>query len=589
MPADHAKHDPVRLLLAQGKTDQALARAQRAFQSSPRDAGAAKVLSEVLLAAAQLDRAVHFARTAAGLAPDDLACVLHHVSVLSAADKPAEALALLERAAPRFPREPALHAARIDIELELNRCVRAERTCREALLANPGDTRLRTKLAAALLNVGRVEEAVQAMRTAAAGEPANLAFAGGLAYLMNYSPGESPEAVLAQHRRYGELLEAAHGRPKRVFTNTRDPDRRLRIGIVSPDLRAHSVAWFIEPFLEHHDRERIELVVYQTNYVADEVTARLRRHCETWRIMDTVSDAQLAEAIFADHVDVLIELSGHTHLHSLAAMQARPAPVQVTYLGYPNVTGVREIDARIGDSITDPPGPIDACGCERLLRLDPCFLCYRPPPAPEPSPTPAAAGRGITFGSFNTVQKMSGRLVTAWARVLRAVPGSRLLLKGVAFTDADLREDVRLRFIDAGVEADRIEVLPKAESLADHLCLYSRVDIALDPFPYNGTTTTCEALYMGVPVLTVAGALHAGRVGASLLSAIGLPELIARDEDDYVNRAVSLAADLPRLTALRASMRPRLLNSPLCDGPNYAGRMETLLRNEWRDWCLSRA
>jgi predicted O-linked N-acetylglucosamine transferase (SPINDLY family) len=318
--------------------------------------------------------------------------------------------------------------------------------------------------------------------------------------------------------------------------------------------------------------------VYQTNALADAVTQRLKPLVHAWRVMDNISDAGLAEVIFSDGIDVLLDLSGHTHAHSLACFHLRPAPVQLTYLGYPNVTGVRNMDGRIVDEVTDPPGCESgfAQACERLVRMKRVFLCYEPPKGcKEAGPPPCASGAGVTFGSFNNAQKLSGATVRLWARLLRETPGSRLLLKGVAFSEEALRQDVLARFAAEG--ATNVEILPRAASTAEHLALYDRIDVGLDPMPYNGTTTTCEALWMGVPVVTLAGGTHAGRVGASLLTAVGLEELVATDEAGYVATAKALAADMPRLAAMRAGLRARVAGSPLCDGPGWCREFERVL------------
>lgn len=575
------RFDPVFALLREGRASDAAAKAQRLFTASPRDPSAAFVLSDALLASGQVDRALHFAGTAAALAPRDLGCQLNHANLLGIAGKLEQALAVLGKATTLAPTDPSIYSLRVGYELDLNRPTRAERLCREGLTVSPGHHGLRLQQAASLLNMGRVEEALPLMREVEAGQPDNPEAAGGVAHIMNYSPDVSPAEVLAQHRRYGELLAASEQQPPRDFSRWPEPGR-LRIGIVSPDLRTHSVAWFIEPFLEYHDRTAVEVYVYQTNFIADAVTQRLKSHGATWRVMDRVDDPQLAEVIFADRLHILIELSGHTHAHSLRAMHRRPAPLLITYLGYPNITGVAAIDRRIVDSVTDPPVPGES-GPERPLRIDPCFLCYKPPrAAPVPAPPPSIAAGHITFGTFNTVHKINRKVIALWARVLSAVPGSRLLLKCNAFSDPDLRTDMHRRFVEAGIAPDRVEVLGRAEQLADHLALYSRIDIALDPVPYNGTTTTCEALYMGVPVITLAGEMHAGRVGASLLTQAGLKELIARDETEYVSLAASLASDRPRLASIRAGLRATLLASPLCDGPAYAGRFVSAMREAWR-------
>jgi len=303
-------------------------------------------------------------------------------------------------------------------------------------------------------------------------------------------------------------------------------------------------------------------------------------------VIDRATDADLVRAVRADTIDIALDLSGHTHAHSLPAFHMRCAPVQATYLGYPNTTGVAAMDYRITDSAADPPGA-QAFATERLLNIDPCFLCYAPPAdAPSPRREPGAApARPFTFGSFNNAQKMNGYTIALWARVLDAVPGSRMLLKSVNFDDAQLRADIVARFSAQGIDPARVEVLPRAPTLHDHLSLYQRFDVALDTFPYAGTTTTCEALHMGVPVVTLRGRTHASRVGASLLGAIGRADLIADTSEEFVQIAAGLAAEGDRLDARRPQLRDALAASPLCDAPGFAARFDGVLRTMWKEWC----
>jgi predicted O-linked N-acetylglucosamine transferase (SPINDLY family) len=284
-----------------------------------------------------------------------------------------------------------------------------------------------------------------------------------------------------------------------------------------------------------------------------------------------LDDAALDALVRRERVDALLELNGHTGDNRLPALARKPAPLLVTAIGYPDTTGVPAIDLRLVDSTTDPPGAEAAC-TERLLRLDPCFLCYTPPDeAPAPAPPPETAAP--TFGSFNNASKLVPRTVALWAKVLRAAPGSRLLLKSIGLEDASIRAAVTRRFAAEGIDASRLELRDARLDRAEHLALYGQVHVALDPTPYNGTTTTCEALWMGVPVVTLPGVRHASRVSASLLGAAGFPQWIAADEATFVRLATGLAADRPALAALRTSMRDTLRASPLLDAPAYARRL----------------
>jgi protein O-GlcNAc transferase len=578
MSVHAAKLQQVQALLAD-RPEQARAMCQRVVQSAPRDPWAHSVMASVFLRLGQTTQALHYAKRAHELAPGEPAFAVELARLLGIENQPEKGVALMRAVLESRPSCTPASQTLASLLEQMERHAEAERACRDGLKHAPGDEGLEAVLAGSLLNLGRIEETVALMEAAAERHPENAHLASGLALMMNYMPGRTPEQVFQTHRRCAALLERADPFPARTYPNARDEGKRLRVGIVSPDLRQHSVAYFMEPWFEHADGEAVEFCVYQTNRVADGVTARLRGMVERlggrWFVMDNISDHALAEKIFGDRVDVLVELSGHTHAHSLAAMHRRPAPVQATYLGYPNTTGLTAIDYRIVDSHTDPAGA-EAYASEKLLRIDPCFLCYKPPAA---GALRDEAREGITFGSFNTPQKLNKEVIRVWSRLLREVPGARLLLKGGHPDDNGLREGVLARFAEAGADPARIEFLARTKGIEEHLALYGRVDVALDPFPYNGTTTTCEALFMGVPVVTLAGAMHPGRVGVSLLNAIGEGSLIARSEDEYVRIAAGAAG------RSRAELRGKLLSSPLCDGPGFARRMEGALRGVWAAWC----
>jgi len=319
------------------------------------------------------------------------------------------------------------------------------------------------------------------------------------------------------------------------------------------------------------------------------VTARLRSLAAGWRGVTGLDDATLAKRIRGDGIDVLIETSGVTLGHRLGVMAMRPAPVQATWCGYPATTGLSEVDYRIVDSKTDPVGAEKWC-VERLVRIDPCFLCYGPG-ASSASEAPITQtgdrwhGRHVTFGSFNAGMKLNAKVIGVWARLLKRVPGSGLILKAFDFKDAPTRKRIEDAFVAEGVEAGRVEVMPPVATAAEHLRAYERVDIALDTFPYAGTTTTFEALWMGVPVVTLAGKMHAGRVGVSILENVGLGDCVATSEDEYVELAARLAGDATRRAELRGTLRERVRGSAACDGAEYSKRFGEAVRGMWTEWC----
>jgi predicted O-linked N-acetylglucosamine transferase (SPINDLY family) len=318
------------------------------------------------------------------------------------------------------------------------------------------------------------------------------------------------------------------------------------------------------------------------------VTARIRPRADAWRETQELTDEALAALIESDAIDVLVDLGGHTAGNRLMCFARRPAPVQVTYCGYPGTTGLSTMDWRLTDAVADPEGTADTT--ERLYRLPHGFLCYQPlPGAPEVGPPPARARGHVTFGSFNNLAKLNDGVLSLWARVLREVPDARLFLKAKGLTDQEPAARLRDSLEQNGVEPTRIMIAPYAATPAEHLALYQQVDIGLDPFPYNGTTTTCEALWMGVPVITWRGHRHAGRVGASLLERVGLGALVAESADDYLRIATSLAADVGGQEGLRATLRDRMATSPLTSAVTLTRDIEAAYREMWGGWCESGA
>jgi predicted O-linked N-acetylglucosamine transferase (SPINDLY family) len=348
-------------------------------------------------------------------------------------------------------------------------------------------------------------------------------------------------------------------------------------------LKRHSVAYFLQPLFEHHDREKFEITAYSNTDLADDVTEQLKRSCERWRDIVTMGDEQVAETILADEIDILIDLAGHTTGNRLAVFGRKPAPIQMTYLGYPNTTGLSSIDYRVTDELADPPGMTEAFHSEKLLRLPAPFLCYQPPGvAPDVVEPPMLRNGYVTFGSFNKAAKAGPETIALWSAVLRALPTSRLMMKSRGLASEGSRRRIIDAFASQGVSQDRLQLIEAEQPLAAHLAMYGQIDIALDTFPYHGTTTTCEAMWMGVPVVTRAGKTHVSRVGVSLLTAVGLSDLVAEADELFVAKAVAMTSKGAELTGLRAGLRDRMQASPLCDQGGFAKRFEVALRALWK-------
>ncbi len=394
-----------------------------------------------------------------------------------------------------------------------------------------------------------------------------------------------PAALLAEHRARIAPVLAAMPPMAAPVSAPRRPGR-LRVGYVSHDFKRHSVAYFLEGVLEARDRSRHEVFAYKTDAGADEVTRRLRALVDQWVECDALSDAEFAQRCRDDGIDVLVDLSGHTAGARLGVFQRRPAPCQLTYLGYPTSTGADCFDFRLSDATIDPAGS-ESCSSEALLRLPGGMFCYRPGATPDVAPPPALARGFVTFGSFNNFSKAGPHTLRLWRDVLHAVPGSRLRLKAGAFQRRGNRDFVARRFAALGVGAERIEFSPWQPDPQRHLAAYAEIDIALDTFPFNGATTTCEALWMGVPVVSRAGATHPSRMGASILGAAGLARQVALDDASYVAAACALAGDVAALATMRATQRARVAASRLMDGPAFARDFENAIDTAF-EHCASR-
>lgn len=457
----------------------------------------------------------------------------------------------------------------------------------EALRLNADDPIVLANTGSLRLDLNDPDGAVSLLREAAAIHPHDPGVLCALCAAMNYSASVTRQEAFDAHVRYGRVLMSGIIENPPPWSGERDPKRRLRVGYLSPDMHDHSVAAFLEPLLSDRDPAAIQTVCLSAGAKTDAVSTRLRSRSDEWIDVSSFPEQDLAQRLGRLRLDLLVDLAGLTAGSRLSALRRRLAPMQITAIGYPNTTGLPTVDYRLVDSITDPPGA-EAFAVEALARVPGCFLCYAPPPdAPDPSPSQAAGRECVTFGSFNAVKKITPATAALWSEVLRQVSGSRLVLKGMGLESAEARARIGAMFQAHGVSQDRLDLLGIVPDKRAHLAAYARIDVALDTVPYNGTTTTCEALWMGVPVIALAGDRHAGRVGTSLLTAAGLPELIAHDAASFTRIATGLAADRARLGALRRELRDRVRTSSLCDAPGYARRVEAVYRDLWRRWCAA--
>ncbi|NVN88992.1 MAG: tetratricopeptide repeat protein [Desulfuromonadales bacterium] len=421
---------------------------------------------------------------------------------------------------------------------------------------------------------GRIGEAIDYYNRALLIRPTFQAAADNLLLLLNYSDEFTPEYISDEHLRLAKIFPADVDRE----TCQQKPVGfgRVRIGYVSADFRMHPVGFFIEPVLRCHDQKRFEIICYDCAAVSDEFTEKIKVSGIEWRIVYGLSDTELASRIQEDGIDILVDLSGHTAGNRLGTFALRPAPLQVTWLGYPNTTGLQQIDFRLTDPLADPPGLTDHFYSEHLVRLPRSFLCYSAPlTSPDISPPPSGQ---IVFCCFNYLAKISNTTLDLWSRLLHMLPNAQLSLKNGPLADQGVRERVLLRFAERGIDTTRLIISGFTSSREDHLKSYSTCHIALDTFPYCGTTTTCEALWMGVPVVSLAGNTHVSRVGASILTAVGIPELIATSHDEYITRAVELACDPDRIARYRQTLRSRMRSSALMDAAGFVSALEEAYR-----------
>ncbi|MGZ6195668.1 MAG: O-linked N-acetylglucosamine transferase, SPINDLY family protein [Candidatus Binataceae bacterium] len=450
------------------------------------------------------------------------------------------------------------------------------RAYEEAIARDADNLAARTNLGVAQLEQGNLATARATFEATLARLPSDRNALDNRLYARLYDEGD-PGVIVAEHRAWGRTLPLAKPMAREK------PDRALRVGYVSPDFRRHSVAFFIAPVLRAHDPTAVDVFCYSDVMRADDVTHAIQDIVPHWCDTYGWTDAALAERIRADGVDILVDLAGHTQGNRLALFARRAAPIQISGIGYAATTGVPAIDYRLCDAITDPP-EAEAWSTEGLLRLTPGLHCYYPPAgSPDPSPLPAARNGFITFGSFNKLAKVSPVTVDLWAAVLRAFPDARLTLKSKPLAEEDTCAAVRARFAKAGIAPERMSLSGWLAGDSEHMAAYRDIDIALDTFPYNGTTTTCEALWMGVPVLTLLGQGHAARVSASLLAAVDLDDWVASTPDEFTALAQHHGGNLQTLAALRADLRPRVATSSLCDAKAHARGLEEAYLSLYRE------
>jgi protein O-GlcNAc transferase len=561
--------------------DEALALIRRAIAIAPDAPDYRHNLGVVLAKAGRYEEALESWREALALRPMDALTQTAIGRALEALGRFPESVTAFREAADLTPNS-AEALANVGNALELAGDVdQAAEACQRALAIDPKNATAHHTLANALKDQGRIREAIAAIRRALCSRPDNVRTYSNLLYTLHFDPDADPRAMYHEHC----LFNAVYARPleKQVkpHDNDRSPDRRLRIGYVSPDFRAHSTTFFTGPLLEKHDRLKFEIFCYADVASGDIITDRIRARSDVWRNISTLSDEQAARAIAADKIDILVDLALHTSNGRPLLFARKPAPVQVTWLGYPGTTGLTTMDYRITDVHLDPPGVNDAYYFEESIRLPETMWCYAPlPDSPPVNPLPAISTGRITFGCLNNFSKVNQKVIDLWAEVLAAVPQSRMLL--LAPTGASRRRFVET-FERSGVGADRVEFVGR-RTWEQYMVLYHRIDIVLDTYPWNGHTMSLDGLWMGVPMVSLFGPTAVSRAGLCFLANLGLTDLAASTPAKYIETAARLAGDLPRLVQLRGELRARMQKSALLDSSRFAKNIETAYGTIWERW-----
>lgn len=568
-----------------GKIDEAIAAFRAAIAAKPDFLEPMLYLANLLRSRGRIDAAIDCYRQALNIRPN-LASIHNDLGNAWMARKDFQEAVRSFRRSLELQPDAAEVLSNLGIALKENDQVdEAAEVLKKAVAIKPDFASAHINLANVLSQTARPDLAIESYRRGIALRPDSQNAHSNLLYAMHFSPEFDAQRLFDEHRAWAERFapmtsSGRHESPE--FAGRKSPGRRLKIGYVSPDFRSHVVGRSLLPALRHRDREAFEVICYSNSPVADAVTLAIRENVDHFVNIAGLANDAVSEMIRGDGIDILVDLSLHTANNRLMVFARKPAPLQLTYLGYCGTTGLRQIDYRLSDPYLDPPGTHENLYSESTVRLPRTYWCYQPGGAmPEVSPLPAEANGYVTFGCLNKFAKVSPQAMDVWVEVLRSVPDSRLLVHAGSRTFLSPLLD---RASAAGLPGGRIEWVPR-QSWDDYARTYQRIDVALDPFPFNGGITSCDAMMMGVPVVTLRGRTAVGRGGCSIVSNAGLPELIADSTVQYMNLATELAADLPRLSRIRVSLRDRMKTSPLMNASEFARDLENAYRDLWRRWC----
>jgi len=571
-------------LYQQANFTKAQSQITRLLARNPKSSHAHTLAAMIAAALDDQDRALYHAQTATKLDPKDTDALTTLGSLHALKDQNEQALALYQQALAIQPDHPGALAGLGSTQSQLGHYADARKTLQQVQTQSPNLPDPIVNRALLELDTTHAHRAIQILDAASPELQKHPALLDLYALAHSYDDTKTPEQIFNAHQRYGQELEQ-HIPSTPNHPNTKDPHKKLKVGYLSGDLHQHSITHFLEPILKHTDKQSFETHIFTTSAHRDQVTERLNNHADHWHQCNTMPLPQLVNHIKSQNIDILIELAGHFAGNKLPTFAATPAPIQITFIGYGNTTGLSRINARFVDNITDPTGS-DHLATEKLIRLPGCFLCYQPP-SQLPEIQESDPDRPFTLGSFNNLKKLSNPTINLWSAILNQRPQTKLLIKSSKLANDELCAELIERFAKNNIDPSRLDLRAFAPTTHDHLNTYNHLDLALDTFPYTGTTTTCEALIMGVPTLTLLGQTHAGRVSASLLTATNQTHMIAQSESEYINKALTQIDQGPLNQSARQNLRTQTLNSPLCDQAPYTNKVEHAYRTLWTQWCES--
>jgi predicted O-linked N-acetylglucosamine transferase (SPINDLY family) len=567
-----------------GRFDEAAASCRRALEIRPDYLGAWSNLGNAQLSLGLAAEAIDSYRAALKIDPGHAGVLSNLGNALAYLGRHKDAVASYGRALAIDPSSAPAWLNMGESQRNLQQYDEAQASCRRALAIKPDYAEAHNNLGNVLMEMGDIDEALASLRRAIELKPDYQEAYDNMLFALNYHADKSAEEIVAAYREYDERLCRAQRSSWRPHGNSRNLERRLKVGYVSPDFRHHSARHFLEPLLANHDRDRVEVFAYAELAQEDDVSRRYRACVEHWTNTQGLSDEVLARRIRADGIDILVDLAGHTYKTRLQVFAYKPAPVSVTWLGYGCTSGLSAIDYLLTDHASAPPGS-EHLYAERPWRLTTPQYAYRPAPdMGEPGPLPALERGHDSFGTLTRAVRINHRTITVWSAILKQVKGARLVINSGNYRDPAIQERLAQRFLAHGIERERLEIgyqSPPWDVLRG-------IDVGLDCFPHNSGTTLFESLYMGVPFVSLAGRPSVGRLGSTILEGLGHPEWIAASEQDYVDRAVALAADLPELARLRAGLRAEMEGSPLMDEAGFARKLEAAYREMFALWCSGR-